>query len=67
MKFAIGIVLLVAALLAKLWTSGSMVGDLPAMALVGGVGVVLLALFWGVWMRNRRRKRQLRTRDSALW
>jgi NAD/NADP transhydrogenase alpha subunit len=70
MRLAIGIVVLVAVLgVTKLWTSGPTIGELPAGALVGVVGLSAIVVAWlgGVWVRNRRRKRVLGTRDSALW
>jgi ABC-type polysaccharide/polyol phosphate export permease len=69
MRFAIGIVVFVAVLVvAKLWTSGPAIGGLPAGALMGaGLCVIVVAWVAGVWVRNRRRKRVLSTRDSALW
>lgn len=69
MRFAIGIVVFVALLgVAKLWTSGPTIGELPAGALMGtGLCAIVVAWVAGVWVRNRRRKRVLSTRDSALW
>ena len=69
MKFAIGLVVFAAMLgAAKLWTSGLEIGKVPAEVLVGaGLCAIVVACLVGVQLRNRRRKQELSSRDSALW
>ena len=69
MKFAIAIVVFGAVLVvAKLWTSGPTIGELPVEALLGAaVSAIVVAVLAGLWVRSRRRKRLLSARGSALW
>lgn len=69
MRFAIGTVVFAALLgAANLWASGTTIEEAPAGTLVGaGFTIVLVAWLVRVWVRNRRQKRVLGMRDSALW
>jgi hypothetical protein len=66
MRQAIGVIVLVAALVAaELWTSGAKRGW---GAMVGaGLGIIMVAWVVKVWLRNRQRRRLMDMRDSALW
>ena len=69
MRLAFGIGVLVAVLVvATLWSSGPAIAALSTPALLGAaLGAIVVAWLGGVWVRSRRRKRDLRTRYSALW
>ena len=63
MKLATGLIVLAGAVGALgLWVSDT------ASAMVGvAVGLIVAALIFGVWRRNRQRRRLTAMRDSALW
>ena len=69
MRFAIGTVVfatLVGA--ANFWASGTAIEEAPAGTMVGaGLSIILVAWLVRVWVRNRRQKRVLGMRGSALW
>lgn len=69
MRFAIGTVVFAALLgAASLWASGTIIEGAPAGTMVGaGLGIILVAWLVRVWVRNRRQKRVLSMRGSALW
>ena len=68
MRFAIGIVVLVAALgAAKLWAVGAKSNWVPGVMAGTVLGVIVFAWVVGIWLRNRQRRRGLDMRDSALW
>lgn len=69
MRIVYGIVLLVAVLGAfKFWSTGSTGLWISTEVVVGaGLGVVAVSWMVSLWLRNRRRRRLMRTRDSALW
>ena len=69
MRPAIAVCVLAAIVwIARSWSMA--IGGKPPSAgalLVGGLCIGLAAWGWSVWLRKRRRRRMLDTRDSALW
>lgn len=66
MRIFYGVVLSFAVLVAfKLWSAGSWIST---EVMVGaGLGAIVVSWIVSVWLRNRKRKRLMRARDSALW
>ena len=69
MRLTIRIIVLAAALGAvELWRSGAISNWVLTAVMTGaGLGVMVLAWVVGIWLRNRRRRRLMDMRDSALW
>ena len=69
MRVATGIIVLAAALgVVALRTSGAPGAWVSTGVMAGaGLGVIVVAWVVGVWLRNRKRRRLMDARDSALW
>jgi hypothetical protein len=69
MRLVVGIFVLAAALGAvKLWASGAISNwVLPAVMAGAVLGIIVFASVFGIYLRNRERRRSMDMRDSALW